>query len=93
MGECTSARESRAQRGLEIERSPESAILAVSAILTHPNGRRLIGVYLGRRLLEVVLGRRLVDLGRGLIGLHRGRRLIAVVLRRRLVEDLWRLGG
>jgi hypothetical protein len=96
MGICPSVRERRAQIGLEIDRLPESAISAESAVsarFTHPNSRRLIDVCLSRSLLEVVLGRRLVDLGRGLIGVHRGRRLIAVVLRRGLVEDLWRLGG
>ncbi len=64
-----------------------------SAIFTHPNGGRLIGICLGRSLLEVVLRRRLIDLSRRLIGIHLGRRLATVVLRRRLIEDLWRLGS
>ena len=60
MGKRASVREGRAQVHLEIERSPESTISAVSTI-PHPNGRGLIGVGLGRRLIAVVLRRRLIE--------------------------------
>jgi hypothetical protein len=99
MGKRASVCEGRAQVRPEIERSIGSAISAVSKstvpTISHPNGRRLIGVGLGGRLLEVVFSRRLVAvvLRRRLIGIHLGRRLVAVVLRRRLIEDLRRLGG
>lgn len=106
MGKRASVCEGRAQVRLEIERSivpavsTKSTVSTISAVskstastISHPNGRRLIGVGLGRNLLEVVFSRRLVVLRRRLIGIHLGRRLVAVVLRRRLIEDLWRLGG